>query len=196
MNNFVTLHDGTEVDLDNPDLTGVDITSLAIQLYRQLRYNGATTRPYCVLEHSVRGARALVADGGASSRTAARHFLLHDMHEAVMGDIAAPVARVIGAVGDLKERLDAAVYRLFRMDRPTGPVLELVVATDQVMFQREWIDLMPTKFDRAGSGNCHDGPTRDFMVEHALFPDTIENYVRPSFQSLYGEFMHLMRVLK
>ncbi len=196
MANYVTLHDGTEVDLENPDLTGVDMATLAIQLYRQMRYNGATKRPYCVLEHSIRGARALQLYGSAYGRTAALHFLLHDAHEAIMGDIAAPVARMVSGISRMKERLDDAVYRLVGINRPTGPVLELVIATDQVMFQREWIDLMPTRFDRAAAGGCHDGPTRDFMVEHGIFPDTIDPYLRPSFQMLFGEFMHLLRVLK
>jgi HD domain len=200
MTNYITLHDGSEIDLMNPDLMNVQIETLLIQLYRTFRYNGATKRPYCVLEHSVRGARVALDSAkspglGAYRRAAANAFLLHDMHEAIIGDIATPVARVIGrdAIAELKDRIDRAVLDSFGPDNAYPKnIVTMVTALDAVMFQREWLDLMPTGFDRASN----DGPTADFMVEECIHPEPIDPYVRPSFQSLIGEFLHLMRVTK
>lgn len=200
MTEWVTLHDGTEIDLFNPDLTGVAVETLAIQMARTFRFNGATKRPYCVLEHSIRGARAALDPKqfpgiGAFARAAARTFLLHDAHEAVIGDIASPVARVIGydAIATLKARVDIAMHRRFDFF-PTGTAREIAGKLDQVMFQREWLDLMPTPLHRSAPGPGNDGPVRDYIGQYNIHPEEIDPYVRPNPQMLIGEFCHLLRV--
>lgn len=202
---YVTLIDGTEIDLFNPNFEGVRLESFGLMLYRQLRYNGATRRPYCVLEHTIRGVRTCMDQKqspglGAYWRATAQHFLLHDMHEIVTGDIAAPVANYLcsSALIDLKCRLDEAIRQRFAIDDPSGAVKECVIAVDQCMFQREWIDLMPTKWESAAPGGCHDGPVRDFMSDHQIHPETIEDYpaARRSPMDMVGEFCHLWRAVQ
>lgn len=200
----VTLIDGTEIDLDRPDFTGVTLESIGIMLYRQLRYNGATRRPYCVLEHTIRGVRACLdpkqSPGlGVYGASIGRYFFLHDLHEIVTGDISAPVAAHIGSkqLTALKDRLDLAICRALGIDGPmTRHMINGVKAVDQVMFQREWIDLMPKGWDRAAPGGCHDGPVRDFMAEHRIVPEPIGFDARRSPQDMVGEFCHLWRVVR
>jgi len=202
MTNYVTLHDGTEIDLHAPDFTGVSLETIGLMLYRQLRYNGATKRPYCVLEHTLRGVRACLdpqqSPGlGVYARRTAMHFLIHDMHEVATGDIAAPVARAIGAdqIDKIKRGIDLAIYDRFGTELHDAHIRECIIAVDQVMFQREWMDLMPTGFDRAAPGG-HDGPTRDFMAAHLITPEPIDAYHCRSSQDMIGEFCHLWRVVR
>ena len=202
MTSYVTLVSGHEIDLHEPDFTGVSLETFGLMLYRQLRYNGATSRAYCVLEHTIRGVRTCLDPEtsvglGAYAVTAAKYFLAHDMHEIVTGDIASPVIRAIGKseVDALKDRLDLAILRRFGMEEPGDHIREMVVAVDQCMFQREWIDLMPTTFDRAAPGG-HDGPIRDFMLSHNIFPTKIEPHHRRSAQDMVGEFCHLWRAVR
>ena len=203
MTDHVTLITGQEINLYTPDFTGVSLETFALMLYRQLRYNGATRRPYCVLEHTVRGARACLDPEqsrglGAYARRTARHFLMHDLHEIITGDIASPIIRLIGKdrIDPIKERLDAAIYGRFFEEPPGDHMRECVAAVDQVMFQREWIDLMPTTFDKAAPGGCHDGPVRDFMLAHNMHPHKIDADYRATAQYLVGEFCHLWSVVR
>ena len=200
MSNQVTLVSGQEIDLGVPDFTGVSLETIGLMLYRQLRYNGATARAYCVLEHTVRGARACLdpeqSPGlGAYGRTVAKHFLMHDAHEIVTGDISSPVIREIGKdrVDRLKHRLDLAIYDRFAVEPMTDMIREMVIAVDQAMFQREWIDLMPVTFDRAAPGGHDTGPSRDFMLLHGIYPTVIDNHYRRPGYDLVGEFCHLWR---
>ena len=203
MSDHITLASGHEINLDRPDFVGVSLETFGLMLYRQLRYNGATVRPYCVLEHTIRGVRTcldpeLSPGLGAYAATAARYFLAHDMHEIVTGDIASPVIRAIGKekVGALKDRLDAAIFDRFGLDQMPDHIAEAVGAVDQVMFQREWMDLMPTSFDRAAPGGCHDGPVRNFMFDHKIYPLKIDTHHRRSAQDMVGEFCHLWRIVR
>jgi len=199
----MTLHDGREIDLWKPDFSGVQLETFGMMLYRQLRYNGATKRPYCVLEHTIRGARTCLEPKysvglGAYGRDTAKYFLAHDMHEIVTGDITSPIAAHIGSVHlvRLKERLDAAIRDRFGMAEPGDHIRECVAAVDQCMFQREWNDLMPTAFDRAAPGGCHDGPVRNFIGDHQIMPQMIPEYDRPGPHQLIAEFCHLWRLVR
>lgn len=60
-------------------------------LSRINRYNGWTSRPYSVLEHTVLGATAMLRMG--KPQPLVRAFLLHDMHETEFGDEIRPVQR-------------------------------------------------------------------------------------------------------
>lgn len=60
-------------------------------LSRINRFNGWTSRPYSVLEHTVLGAAAMKRAG--KPHDVIRTFLLHDMHETEYGDEVRPVRR-------------------------------------------------------------------------------------------------------
>lgn len=82
------LHNGALIDLENPDWRAIDIHSVAISLSRIPRFLGHTIRPVSVLEHSIAVARIVPP----RLRLAA---LLHDAHEALIGDITRPMRRVL-----------------------------------------------------------------------------------------------------
>jgi hypothetical protein len=108
---------GQAVDLAAPDPGAIRRVDIARSLSRLARFNGHTEEPYTVAQHSVLVARlasaAWIGEAPAAFRLAA---LLHDAHEAYMGDIVAPVSFLPGftaPVRQLKQRLQRAIHTRF-----------------------------------------------------------------------------------
>lgn len=115
-------------DLLSPKPEQIDFATIATVLARVPRFGGHTERgAYSVAQHCEQGAQAILRDTG--NRTAAAAFLLHDAHEAYVGDFAKPVqdalvaaanetGLLLGTAGNvvrhaistLKSRLDSAIY--------------------------------------------------------------------------------------
>jgi uncharacterized protein len=119
--------EGGEFDLLNPTPEMISWHTASLVLGGIPRFNRHTLYgPYSVAQHCVEGARAVLRNTGNSEWAAA--FLLHDVHEAYIGDIMTPVAKAIGALAvedmgcdsagilvnnafkELKRRIDCAVY--------------------------------------------------------------------------------------
>jgi hypothetical protein len=94
-NPWIQTGSGIAFDLINPTPDMVDFrTDVAGSLSRLPRFNGHLLHgPYSVAQHSVMGADALFNETGRRDLAAA--FLLHDAHEAYIGDITTPVARAL-----------------------------------------------------------------------------------------------------
>lgn len=150
---FVQLSDGRCVDLLAPDLAGISPSALSVSLARIPRFNGHTlgTYPYSVAQHSVLVAEMVHAWGGTAHQVAAA--LLHDAHEALMGDIATPVKRALGRVVDeLEARLQAAVFTRFGLD-PALAHCDLLRTADGVALATERRDLLaPSAWPWPGGG--------------------------------------------
>lgn len=87
------------IDLDAPDLDAVDIAeAIAVPLARLARFAGQTggtaaARPWSVAQHCVVGADAVWEETRSSAASLA--FLVHDAHEALIGDITSPAVRAL-----------------------------------------------------------------------------------------------------
>lgn len=137
---IVRMFGGVDIDLMKPDLTHVSVGSIFRTLSLLLRYNGQTRRPYSVLEHSLLGAERFAQTGQLRQAAA---FLLHDAHEAFIGDITTPVAQaaeITDQLAVIKGRLDIAIEVRYnvRLFDYANELREM----DQAMFRREWRDLM------------------------------------------------------
>jgi hypothetical protein len=145
---------GRLVSLLDPDPDTIDIeTDVAGPLARIARFAGHTScGPYSVAQHSVLGAEALLQETGRAD--AALAFLLHDAHEAYVGDISTPmVAAIDAAVGpaggrlasdaieDMKARFDAAIRQAVGCPAPTPEVAALVRRMDARMLAAEFRQL-------------------------------------------------------
>lgn len=75
---------GNRVDLLNPDPSQIDIRDIARHLSIINRFSGATKAPYSVAQHSLY-VSMLVPEAWQL------HALLHDAHEAYLGDINTPL---------------------------------------------------------------------------------------------------------
>lgn len=110
---WLQTRDGHIVDLISPDISAVTIDEIAHALARLNRFAGHTRDAgYSVAEHSVHVAYRLNQD-------AALCGLMHDAHEAFMGDITSPVKMALSELGGkaalraLDQRLRDAVGKRF-----------------------------------------------------------------------------------
>lgn len=160
---------GGKFDPTDPKPEDVDFAVIARVLARTPRFGGHTNQGvYSVAQHCVEGARSLLREvnvldrlqgqeRGAQQRwAAATAFLLHDAHEAYIGDIATPVAESLAflangvyphvdgayivkfAIHALKGRLDEAIYGAAGVAWPLAPeVASLVKQIDVRMCRTE-----------------------------------------------------------
>jgi hypothetical protein len=138
-----TLSSG-HLDLANPDPAHISLRHIAIVLARTPRFGGHTERGvYSVAQHCVEGARAMLRDG--HGRDAAAAFLLHDAHEAYIGDIPTPVVAALvkyagpiarNALVCIKYNLDAAIYAKAGLPYPS-PHRSLIHLYDLRMLRTE-----------------------------------------------------------
>lgn len=163
---------GRAMDLMYPSPAMVDLTGEVAEVLARLpRFGGhVASGIYSVAQHCVLGADVIQAETGDWDLT--RAYLLHDAHEAYMGDIASPVAeairertgrafagrmqttpkvcRLVGrdaardALRGLKQDLDAAIHTAAGMDFPLSPALRKAVHEwDLRMLQVERAHLLP-----------------------------------------------------
>ncbi len=140
---FVQLHSGACVDLLAPDFSPVTLTDFATSLSRLARFNGATRgpRPYSVAQHCVLVLQ--IIQQRQHNIHVQRAALLHDAHEAVLGDIATPVKIAIGrsALQEIEARLQTAIALRFGL----APALFhhwAIRPADQVALMTERRDLL------------------------------------------------------
>lgn len=140
---FMQVFSGACVDLMAPDLTAVSLTDFATALSRLPRFLGATRhgRPYSVAQHSVLVMQ--IIERGRHTTLLQRAALLHDAHEALMGDIPTPVKIALGraSVQELEGRLQSAMGARFGL----SPLLFhhwSIQAADQVALLTERRDLL------------------------------------------------------
>lgn len=150
---------GHLVDLISPDLRRIDVRrDIAEPLAALARFNGHMERRHpkghiwSVGQHCVVGAKAMLAE--TDNPLAALAFLLHDAHEAFIGDIPTPVARALAyevtldggvtagvfvraALMRIKHRLDLAIWRLAGIALPPQWTLDLVTEMDHRMLAAE-----------------------------------------------------------
>lgn len=118
---------GHFVDPLNMRPEDVRIGDIAHALSNQNRFNGYTSRPYSVAEHSVYVARVVARmydNAGTSAvmgltedifdrRSITRQALLHDATEAYLLDIPRPVKLAIPAYGEIEARLWEVIAGVF-----------------------------------------------------------------------------------
>lgn len=148
-------------DLLRPDPAQVDFeVDIPEALARLARYTGhVRPGPYSVAQHCVIGADIVFRD--TCDREAAAAFLLHDAHEAYLGDIATPIALALGlmvaeagafaeigpsvfrsALRNLKARLDAAIYGAAGIGAGQVAYADLISDYDLRMLATERVHLL------------------------------------------------------
>lgn len=142
-------HCGEELDLLNPSADQILVHDLRVALARQPRYNGHTARHYSVAEHSLLVCEIMQRDLAVRSPHALLAGLLHDAHEAYIGDITSPTAAALRALGggealeELKRRLDRAMHQRFRLQAAAAAARYVVHHADLIALATERRDLMP-----------------------------------------------------
>ena len=123
----MTLDSGARLDLLTPDPAVLDLAEIGFALARICRFNGRTDRHYSLAEHSM-----LVAEN--LPREIRLYGLLHDAHEALIGDVIAPVRAALAALGageafgEIETRMAQAVHLRAGLEFP--PPREVSAAVD------------------------------------------------------------------
>lgn len=113
------------IDLLNPKESDVNICFIAQALSRIPRFNGLTGDygTYSVAQHCVIGADAMYKATG--DKELVLSFLLHDAHEAFLGDITRPVQKCFGSdfcsqLESKKSKWDEVIYQTFGLTPPSA----------------------------------------------------------------------------
>lgn len=147
-NYFSEMHSGVFFNLVSPRVEDVFITDIAHHLAQTCRFGGGTDEFFSVAEHSL-NCRWWVKAQKLSAQTQLR-ALLHDAHEAYIGDITTPVKLVMGeAYLSLEWKLDKVIGRKFGITlQRSSPTLreanDMVWMADQKMLAIEAYWMMPS----------------------------------------------------
>jgi hypothetical protein len=171
-------------------------------LVNECRYNGQVPRFLSVAEHSIKVAamaeHLIMLDVRAGRVAeeyafhAALHALLHDAHEAYLGDIITPMKRCMMHVSGeswevIEGRVQAAIFDAYAIPPPPPEVEEVVKLADQYALYCEAIVLKPNcdldrwglrvpPHDVAAVGNVRrDEPDRDKV--RALFDSEVRRLI-------------------
>lgn len=161
MNNLaftVETHSGMVVDLVNPKPEQIYIHDIAWSLSRQSRFNGHTSGSisYSVAQHSCWVATRVLHE--TKDRHAALYALLHDAHEAYIGDIVSPlknIARLSHVVGDIERALQYTIHQAYDLPPPAQRIIDVIKHYDRLALAVEAYHLLPSR------GNGWGLPTPD-----------------------------------
>lgn len=124
---------GRYFDLTAPAIRPQDIAEIAHALSMLCRFTGHCRRFYSVAQHSV-----LV------SRTVPRHLalvgLLHDAHEAYVGDVSAPLKVLLPDFKTVEMRCESELARCFNLPFPYPQAIK---DAERIVGATERRDLMP-----------------------------------------------------
>lgn len=144
---IIRTYSGRSVSLATPSAADIDIRDIACSLSRINRFSGATRLPINVADHSLNVARLLSMRKAPPATQMLG--LLHDAHEAYLGDITAPVRCELSAhagfdvVSRISEKLDIAILEAFDItEHATFVNVTMVKHADAALLAAEWRDFM------------------------------------------------------
>lgn len=121
----------------DPLVSSINIEDIAHALALINRFGGHTRRPYSVAQHSVLTSYLVPSEFAFEA-------LLHDAHEAYVGDIPSPLKQLLPDYQALEQRIADAVAQRFCLP---SKMSDLVKLADLVMLATEQRDLMPAHDD-------------------------------------------------
>lgn len=183
---------GAQVDLRALEPSSISVLDIAHSLARQDRWNGHTSRPYSVAEHSLLVVDIMEHRYGVRHPMALLAGLMHDSHEYLTGDLSTPMKALIGPAWTREEtRIQHAVLERFGLLRTFGQHYHTIKSADLVALSSERRDLMPP-----GMGQLHE------WVEPAVWVDlrgrdgfTWEDW-RQAFLDKFAELQHAAGLMR
>lgn len=182
---------GNFVNLVHPDTSTISIKDIAHSLARQSRYFGHSRGPfgYSIAQHSVWVADYLKLVS-ANDVMLQLYGLLHDAHEAYLGDLIYPlksIPEVRAVIKPLEKRMQACIHASLDISRPGTQTSALIQEADAQALAIEAIHLMPSK------GNGWDvGPPSALACEVRFYlpwtPAAAESAFMVRYSELYAEF--------
>ena len=119
----------------------VHIEDVAHALSLICRFGGHTEVHYSVAQHSLLVVRIL--DGLGAPREAMLCGLMHDAHEAYVGDVPTPIKALLGATwAEVEHQAEVAVLAAYGLERAMTDWHELIRHADRIALATERRDLM------------------------------------------------------
>lgn len=135
---------GRALDLTQPHPDDLSVLDIAHHLAQTPRYNGAALRPVSVAEHSLLVAEIMERQHGVRSPSVLLAGLMHDAHEAYIGDITTPVKQLLGGEwAALERRIQVAVLRRWHLLAAYTASTDLIRHADLVALSTERSQVMP-----------------------------------------------------
>ncbi len=134
---------GKSIDLAKPHPSSICIEDIAWHLSRLPRFGGATrsTTVYTVAQHSILVLNRVRQIDPDALVTTQIHALLHDAHEAYIGDVTRPMSRLLdmrGPIERLKARVQKAIWKGLLGDQLFGGVRFEATGADEVQLADDW----------------------------------------------------------
>jgi hypothetical protein len=127
---WIQTYTGKKLQFQTPQLDQIELLDIAHSLSLICRFSGQIKTFYSVAQHCVLGAAK--AEKEYKDKELAKWFLLHDAAEAYMGDMSAPVKRLLRIEDEntkekfslfdaYEERVASVIYRRFGLDLAEFP---------------------------------------------------------------------------
>lgn len=117
---------GCSFDLLNPHSSQIDTDDLSMALSQLNRFSGHTLYPYSVGQHSLLVAHLLFETNQPNQ--VILQGLLHDAAEAYVGEIAAPLKKLLPELTVIETGIWAAICERFGLDVQLSPAVRLASA--------------------------------------------------------------------
>lgn len=164
-NTGIITSNGTVWQISDPKAEDVDWFVIAESLSKISRWNGHTPgHIYSVAQHCCQVCDALDAE-------AKPYGLLHDAHEAYIGDVTRPLKLVMEVYGAgpawrlLEQRHDSAIYKAAGIPHPSQAILDRVAAIDDRALATEARDLLAPDAHRLDLHSFHNQPPFPKAIE-------------------------------
>jgi len=137
----------------DPRAAEVHLSDIAYALANTNRWNGHTDPPISVAWHSIHVAalaRSLAEHDGVDPDEACLYGLLHDAHEAYVGDMVRPILEYMGSEFDaMRTAVQAVIFEALEVPPPSPVIDALVHAADDYALRLEAESLFPAGCDPA-----------------------------------------------
>lgn len=134
MGTEIVTYTGKVFDFMDPRPEAICIEDIAHSLSHICRYGGHTPEHYSVAQHSCMVANLLVPHGPDYALAG----LLHDAHEAYIGDIVTPLKRLLPEIEDMEDAIDGAIQLALGVEELLVDVdWSIVKEADKAAYVRE-----------------------------------------------------------
>lgn len=144
MSRWLLTANGLEVDLSYTLPNLITLSDVSHSLAQINRFNGHCRRPYCVAEHSLlvlEIVEHLFAPASVHCRLAA---LMHDAHEAYVGDMATPVKQLAGeGWHQLEHRIERCLRSAWALHGAAYEFGAAIKQADMIALATERAQLLP-----------------------------------------------------
>ncbi len=141
-----TAPSGSFINFLHPDPATIHLEDIALALSRIPRFTGHTLVEWPVINHLL--LTEWIGNRRYLETTSEMHlyYLLHDAHEAYIGDVSTPLKAVLNdALESIAGRLDAAIYASLKMLPPTESQKQEVKWADTISLCAEARVLLPSR---------------------------------------------------